>query len=120
MSVLKTRRSALRERSCCRNKLILDPTIKTYKKRFDRDLRHIKLILAQERRKLPVKEWLVLVEDTKQSILNCPRDFFCRDVPPEPVFSTALEKVFDAFLEDQRLLALQTSKGFRKPHSRTG
>lgn len=95
--------------------LVLDAIAKKYKRAFDRDLRHIKLILAQERHKLPVSEWLRLVQETKECILRQPDEFFCRDLPAEPVLSAALEKVFDRFLEDQRLLALQTSKGFRKP-----
>ncbi|HEX8040497.1 MAG TPA: hypothetical protein VF490_15165 [Chryseosolibacter sp.] len=93
--------------------------MKRYKREFDRDLRHIKLILAQERHKLPVSEWLHLVQETKECILRHPREFFCHELPPEPLVSTVLEKVFDRFLEDQRLLALQTSKGFRKPRPHT-
>ena len=98
---------------------MLDPIIKKHKKQFDRDLRHIKLILAQARRTLTVDEWLSLVEETRQSILSCREDFFCHDLPADPLFSSAIEKVFDTFLEGQRLLALQTSKAFRRPVRRT-
>lgn len=96
----------------------LQPSIKTYKKQFDRDLRHIKLILAHERQDMPVKEWLQLVDETKQSILDFPEDFFCRELPEPALYRAAIEKVFAGFLEDQRLLALQTSKGFRIPNEK--
>jgi hypothetical protein len=98
----------------------LEPSIKTYKKQFDRDLRHIKLILAHERHNMPVKEWLRLVDETKESILNFPEDYFCRELPATPLYRAAIEKVFLGFLEDQRLLALQTSKGFRIPNEKKG
>ena len=93
---------------------MLDPTIKRHKKQFDRDLRHIKLILSHARHELPVKEWLALVEETKQSVLTCRDDFFCHDLPADRLFRTAIEKVFDAFLEGQRLLALQTCRPFKR------
>lgn len=93
----------------------MEPSIKTYKKKFDRDLRHIKIILAHERHNMPVKEWLRLVHETKESILDFPEDFFCKELPGMPLYRAAIEKVFQGFLEDQRLLALQTSKGFRIP-----
>lgn len=99
---------------------MLELRIKTYKRKLDRDLRHIKLILAHERRNMPVAEWLKLVDDTKQSIIDNPQDFLPGGVPPGLLFHAAIEKVFDGFLEDQRLLALQTSPGFkisRKGHS---
>ena len=94
---------------------ILEPSLKTYKRKLDRDLRHIKLILAHERHNMPVKEWLRLVEDTKACILEMPEDFFCGPLPPRSMYCTAIERVFSGFLEDQRLLALQTPWGFRIP-----
>jgi hypothetical protein len=93
----------------------LEPSLKTYKKKFDRELRHIKIILAHERHNMPVKEWLHLVYETKASILDSPDEFFCCDLPLPSSFRSAIEKVFDGFLEDQRLLALQTSRTFRIP-----
>lgn len=98
---------------------MLEPRIKTYKRKLDRDLRHIKLILAHERHNMPVGEWLKLVDDTKQCIIANSHDFLPGGVPPGLLFHTAIQKVFDGFLEDQRLLALQTSPGFkisRKDH----
>jgi len=97
------------------NFILLEPGIKTLKRRFDRDLRHIKIILTHARHDLSVKEWLSLVQETKESILNYPEDYFCTELPPRSLLAEAIEKVFDGFLEDQRLLALQTSKGFKIP-----
>lgn len=96
---------------------VLELSVKTYKKIFDRELRHIKLILAHQRHQLDVKEWLQLVHDTKQSVIESSHEFFCKELPPKAVVLAAIEKVFEGFLEDQRLLAAQTSKGFRMPRS---
>jgi len=96
----------------------LEGNIKTYKRKFDRDLKHIKIILTHARHRMPVSEWLRLVHETRDSILDYPEEYFCGELPPRRVFREAIEKVFEGFLEDQRLLALQTSKGFRLPRKK--
>lgn len=96
----------------------MEPSIKTYKRRFDRELKHIKLILTRERIRLPVEEWLQLVEETRQSILDAPGEYFCEELPPEPVLTTAIEHVFAGFLEDQRIRAVQTTRPFKIPRQR--
>lgn len=83
--------------------------VKLHKRRFDRELRHIKIILAHERQRIPIVDWLHLVEATKRCILDAPEDFFCGELPPKPVISAVVQKVFEGFLEDQRLLSLQKS-----------
>ena len=88
----------------------LEPSINAQKRKFDRELRHIKLILAHNRHHLNINEWLELVQQTKHSILNNPGDFFCMALPSGPVFHAAIEKVFECFLQDQRLLAIQTPR----------
>lgn len=93
----------------------MDSSIKTYKKRFDRDLKHIKIILSQKRREIAVSDWLGLVQETKESILKHPEEYFCSDVPSTSIYFEVIDQVFAGFLEDQRLLALQTSKGFKIP-----
>ena len=93
----------------------LEASIKTYKKKFDRDLRHVKIILSQRRKEMAIKDWLHLVQETKESILKHPEEYFCNDLPPMSVYFEAIDHVFAGFLEDQRLLALQTSKGFKIP-----
>jgi len=91
----------------------LEPSVKTYKRRFDRELKHIKLILTRERVRLPVDEWLELVEQTRQSILASPTEYFCEELPAEAIFNTAIEQVFAGFLEDQRIRAVQTARPFK-------
>lgn len=85
----------------------LQSDVKAWKRRFDKELKHVKIILTHERRRMPKHEWLQLVHATKESIIQSPADFFGNDLPSEPVFRAALEKVFDFFLEDQRLLSIQ-------------
>lgn len=69
-----------------------------------------------ERRKLAdVNEWLQLVRETKQWILEEPEIFFGDALPPRRDLCRAIDAVFAGFLEDQRLLANQTDKRFRIP-----
>ena len=82
---------------------------KSYKRKLDRELRHVKLILAQLRPDLTAGDWVRLVGETKEAILTWPQEFLCSELPPERVFAEALERVFEGFVEDQRLLAGQTS-----------
>lgn len=89
--------------------------VKTYKRKFDRELKHVKVILTHERQRLPVDEWLELVKNSRESILSEPETFFGDDLPANPVLHEAIDKVFESFLEDQRLLANQTEKRFRIP-----
>ena len=93
--------------------------IKSYKKKFDRDLKHVKIILTNERKCLPHKEWLCLVDEIKKSILSCPHDFFCYELPPDSVMTDAIGRVFDGFLEDQRLREIQALVHFKIPSNRT-
>lgn len=88
---------------------------KTYKRRFDKELKHVKNILAAERHKLSVPEWLELVRKTKESVLDEPETFFGADLPARPVLCEIIDSVFAGFLEDQRLLANQTDKKFKIP-----
>lgn len=87
----------------------MEESIKTLKRKYDRELKHIKVILTNKRLQLPLSEWKLLVLQTKESIVGFPEDFFCCDLPPAPVFRAAIEKVFEGFLEDQRLREVQTS-----------
>jgi hypothetical protein len=92
----------------------LEVSLKTYKRKLDRELRHIKLILAHRRHDLPPGEWRRLVQEAKESILNAPQDFLCIEIPPAKIFPEAIEKVFEGFIEDQRLLSIQRPKTFER------
>jgi DNA-directed RNA polymerase specialized sigma24 family protein len=93
----------------------LEPSIKIYKRKYDGELKHIKIILSQERRRLPVREWLDLVQETWDCVLEYPEDFFGNDLPPTWLLSMTINKVFEGFLEDQRLVANQTTRRFKIP-----
>ena len=95
--------------------ITLKASVKNYKRKCDRDLKHIKNILALERRRSGVIEWLDLVRETKAWILEEPEIFFGNDLPPRQIVCQAVDGVFEGFLEDQRLLANQTDKRFRMP-----
>jgi hypothetical protein len=64
-------------------------------------------MLTQERKRLPYKQWLKLVEETKELILTSPKDFFRDEVPGPLIFSAAIKQVFEGFLEDQRIRLVQ-------------
>lgn len=93
----------------------MEPVIKTYKRQFDKGLRHIKLILMRQRDSMSAHDWLQLVHETRESILSHPEEYFCSELPPKSLLREAIDKVFEGFLTDQRLLALQKSKAFRIP-----
>lgn len=90
-------------------------SVKTYKRKFDKDLKHIKIILVGERRRLSIGEWLDLVRKTHEWMHNEPEHFFGGGLPPEEILHEAIDMVFQDFLEDQRLLANQTNKRFAMP-----
>ena len=98
----------------------METSVRTYKRRFDRELKHIKLMLNQERLRLPVDEWLELVANTQRSIYARPQDYISGELPPAPITARVIEQVFASFLEDQRLRAVQTGRPFRKPGQRHG
>lgn len=93
----------------------MQPSVKTYKRKFDKDLKHIKIILVGARGRSSTGEWLDLVRKTKEWIHTEPEIFFNTELPPEPILHEAIDRVFKDFLEDQRLLANQTSKRFSMP-----
>jgi hypothetical protein len=97
------------------NREILTPSAKTYKRKFDRELRHVKLILTHERRRMPVTEWLDLVQQIKECISRNPESFFGDELPADSLVQEALDHVFSGFLEDQKLLANQISMTHKIP-----
>lgn len=71
--------------------------------------------MVGERRRLTIGEWLELVCKTKEWIHQEPENFFDDRLPPEDVLHEAIDRVFQDFLEDQRLLANQTNTRFKIP-----
>ena len=95
------------------NNTLLEKMIETYKRKFDRDLKHIKIILTSERRRLPYSQWLDLVHETREIILRSPEDFFCYELPSKTILSAAIAKIFVSFLKDQRIREVQSSIHFK-------
>lgn len=76
--------------------------INGYKRKFDRELRHVKLILMNQKRIMSSREWMELITYTKRNIINSPGNFF-REIPEDKILKAAVEKVFEGFLEDVRI-----------------
>src|SRR5262245_35930437 len=89
---------------------------KAYKRKFDRELRHVKLILMRSKETMPKEQWLQFVHLTKKSIEKHPADFF-HNIPEKKILVAALNLVFDSFLEDQKIRDVQ--KGFNGRPSAT-
>jgi hypothetical protein len=87
----------------------MENKIKAYKRKFDRELKHVKLILMQNKDVMPRARWLQFVHLTKKSIEKHPADFF-HDVPEKKILTAALSRVFESFMEDQKIRDVQ--KGF--------
>lgn len=80
----------------------MERKIDAYKRKFDRELRHIKLILMNNKTLMPSVKWLQLVYQTKTTITENPQDFF-PDIPEQKILIAAMDKVFQGFLADQKI-----------------
>ena len=89
---------------------MVEEVVKEYKKIYDRELRHIKVMMMSKKSTMPKNVWLNFVASTKQSILNNPHNFV-RSIPDKQTFTEAIELVFHGFLEDQKIRDVQ--KKFR-------
>jgi hypothetical protein len=78
-----------------------------FKRRFDTALRHVKLILMFYRGAIPNDDWTNLLNQTKQSIIQNPRDFFGDNIPPAEITTEAINQVFDGFMHDIRIRRIQ-------------
>ena len=85
--------------------------IKSYKRKFDTNLKHIKIILLTYKKSLPHKEWEALVSETKDCILNYPHDFFGPNLPDKFILKLAIAEVFEGFLKDLRIRDVQNFRG---------
>jgi hypothetical protein len=83
--------------------------IKAYKKKFDRDLRDIKVVLMKRKAMMHEDEWLHLIEETKKFILANPLNYL-KSIPETDVLVTALDLVFCGFLKDQKIRYSQKKK----------
>lgn len=92
-------------------------SVKEYKRRFDSDLRHIKITLMRKKRSLHYDQWKNLVNETKKTILENPSEFFCRELPSSEIITLAIEKVFEDFFIDQKIRAVQNNKVIQKENN---
>jgi hypothetical protein len=89
-----------------------DQRVKAYKRKFDRALRHIKVLLLRKKEEMTMEEWEAFVNETKVTILNNPHDFFCFDLPIREVTTAAITQVFEGFAQDQKIRAVQSGQFF--------
>lgn len=77
-------------------------TINEYKRKFDRELRHIKVIMMGQKRAMPEQDWYRFVLETKKSIMTDPGNYL-KEVPEKTILIPALNRVFRGFLDDQKI-----------------
>ena len=77
-------------------------SVSTYKRKFDRELRQVKVGMMSQKNNMTKHAWIRLVLATKKSILANPENYF-RSVPQKDVFKQAIDKVFKGFLDDQKI-----------------
>jgi hypothetical protein len=80
--------------------------VKEYKKIYDRELRHLKVMMMAKKNTMQKAAWLNFVSLTKESILKNPENFV-RPIPDQRLFSDAIEQVFQGFLADQKIRDVQ-------------
>lgn len=81
----------------------MDRKVKAYKRKFDRELRHIKVLFMIKKRSLPDQQWINFVFETKAAILENPEEFFCFELPDKKITKAAIEEVFEGFFTDQKI-----------------
>lgn len=77
-------------------------TVQFYKRKFDRELRHVKAALMLKKGAMTKPMWVRYVMATKKNILTNPSSFL-RSVPEEKILKSAIDKVFQGFMEDQKI-----------------
>ncbi len=73
-----------------------------YKRKFDRDLRYVKVMLMNQKKTMAPGEWIRFVHSTMRTIMNEPQNYL-EDVPEKNILVPALYRVFKGFLEDQKI-----------------
>lgn len=77
-------------------------SVNVYKRKFDRELRHVKVILMAQKNSMTKHAWIRFVFATKKSIMANPENYF-KSIPDQKTFSEAIDKVFQGFLDDQKI-----------------
>lgn len=76
--------------------------INLYKRKLDRELRHVKVILMRQKSSMVRHEWIRFVMATKRSI-QADAENFLRSVPDPEIRKSAIDRVFQGFLDDQKI-----------------
>jgi len=84
-----------------------DRTLKMYKRKFDMQLRHIKLILVSSRKTMPHSLWLNFFYDVKSCIARYPDHFICCALPEKKITRQVIDLVFEGFLKDIHIRQVQ-------------
>ncbi|HEY0742098.1 MAG TPA: hypothetical protein VGD40_11580 [Chryseosolibacter sp.] len=77
-------------------------SVNAYKRKFDRELRHVKVILMAQKNAMTKHAWIRFVFATKKSITANPENYF-KSIPDKEIFQQAIDKVFQGFLDDQKI-----------------
>ena len=78
---------------------ILDPTqIASFKRKFNNQLEPIKVMLVHLKEGMSSEEWINVVVNTKQSILNHPDQYLGSGLPNKVVIEFVIQKIFEDFL----------------------
>lgn len=92
--------------------MVTEQTLNAFKRRYDRQLRHVKVILMLQKEDMPRDGWEQLIESTKQSIISCPQDYLKGELPEHPILVASIERVFEGFRQDQKIRDLQKKRVF--------
>lgn len=92
----------------------MEGQVKAYKRKFDRDLRHIKVLFMKKKNAMPREEWVNFIHETKACILENPEEFFNFRLPSKEVVHAAIEQVFEGFFIDQKIRDNQRSRVIKK------
>jgi hypothetical protein len=84
-----------------------DRIIKMHKRKFDSQLRHIKVILVSYRKTMSPQQWLDFFFEVKECIVRYPDDFICSELPNKKVTHQIINLVFDGFLRDVHIRQVQ-------------
>jgi hypothetical protein len=82
---------------------VAERKINSYKRKLDKQLRHLKIELLTKRQELPSDQWLRLIYATKRSVLENPGQYVTGELPERFVLIPAIDRVFKGFLEDQKI-----------------
>jgi hypothetical protein len=81
--------------------------IKMHKRKFDSQLRHIKVILVSYRKTMPQQQWLDFFYEVKECIIKYPDHFICSELPNKRITHQIINLVFDGFLRDVHIRQVQ-------------